>query len=371
MASKRNSTKSTISPFKRAESKSGERFKMVKKKLAALTAGAITAVLGVDLDTADADTYKYTWDVYDSYTQDDGYYYTVDEGYARTWQVDEGGYETRTVSGGYYRDVYGQVSTGECSSWYPSYLADPMGNGQWVLIEGGCAVYVTETVVVGQEWVNESRTEQYWVPNIVTYSEWIPDVRTYWQSDWNTYWYDTHSDVESYNINAYSGNRYKNRRATLMNSSPVFSIPAQTIKANETKTVAIGATDADNNEMFYSVSSSDESVTQATVDTEGTITLTAGKAAGTATITVNVRDSYGETTTSTFTTTVTNSAPVISEIADTPMYANASVTVPFTVSDAENSVVTNSVSQTGTGFTAQLVGDTVVINSDHADAAVQ
>ncbi|HCG4536264.1 TPA: hypothetical protein NJY08_005119, partial [Salmonella enterica subsp. enterica serovar Typhi str. AG3] len=232
-----------------------------KLLLASMSMGTIVsgATMLVPQD-ASADTLRYTWDVYESYTA----YESV---YGQT------GTETY-ISG--YKQVFDHFkedcsvidqSTGTCSS-FPVYRQEP--------------IYSTRPV---------------YGYTSVPY----------------TAWRDTGRDVSSLDSNAYTTNNvYRNKRTNVENYSPVLSdLSDITNFKNDLIDLTIEATDVeDGTPSIYNIISSDESVVKV-VSIDGNKVQLKALQVGTSSITISTTDSYGETTSKVFDVTVLNTKAVV------------------------------------------------------------
>ena len=228
------------------------------KKLLLASMGIGVAVSGATMlapQQASADTLRYIWDVYESYTA-----------YEQTYGV----VGTETYISG-YNTVFDRFvedcsvidqSTGTCSS-FPTYKQVP--------------IYSTRNVY------GYTRTPY-------------------------TAWRDTGNDITSLNPNAYTtNNTYRNKRSVVENYSPVLSeITDFTNFKNDVIDLTINATDVeDGTPSTYNAISSDESVVKV-LSVEGNKVQLKAIQVGTSSITISATDTYGETTSKVFEVNVLN-----------------------------------------------------------------
>ncbi|WP_193768073.1 S-layer homology domain-containing protein [Ureibacillus chungkukjangi] len=231
-----------------------------------------TAVSGATMlapQEASADTFRYTWDVYESYTATGSR--LVSSGY---WQ-DTGYYET------YY--TYDQTCS-TCLEYF-----NPDGSSYWG---------------PGYNWIAHQR----WVS---TGSSWVDT--SYYENYNYTAWRDTGNDVSSLDPNAYATNDiYRNKRSAVENYSPVLSeLSDATNFKNDIIDLTIDATDIeDGTPSTYNATSSDESIVKV-LSIDGNKVQLQALQVGTSSITISTTDSYGETTSKVFDLTVLNTKAVV------------------------------------------------------------
>lgn len=133
------------------------------------------------------------------------------------------------------------------------------------------------------------------------------------------------------------------------NEAPVFTSTNDDIASlalGATQTITASATDAENaGTITYALSSNDESVT-----VNGMAITAAAK--GNATITITATDADDISSTTTFTVTVPNTAPVLPTLTNQTLVEDTAITdINVTATDADSDTITYSVSTLPTGVT--------------------
>ncbi|WP_404428015.1 S-layer homology domain-containing protein (plasmid) [Ureibacillus chungkukjangi] len=268
--------------------KSYQTDKARKLLMASMSMGAIVsgATMLVPQD-ASADTLRYWWDVYESYTAYDSYYGVT-------------GTETY-ISG--YRQVFDRMGVGDCYT-----------------VNG---VYECETFPIYKDEPVYSTRNTY---GYISYSY--------------TAWRDTGNDVSSLDPDAYTiGNVYRNKRTTVENYSPVLSdVSDLTNFKNDVIDLTIEATDTEDGiPSLYNATSSDENVIEV-LNIDGNKVQLKALQVGTSSITVSTTDSYGEKTSKVFDVTVLNTKAVVDYVIVPKMVVvddSSNVTFTGQVSDVD------------------------------------
>lgn len=156
------------------------------------------------------------------------------------------------------------------------------------------------------------------------------------------------------------------------NQPPVIEpIAAQTLTTGTSLDVAYTALDADSDTLMASASSDNAGVVEASVPVPGTVRLN-GLSAGTATVTLSVRDEVNPPVEVLFTVTVTeqNAPPVVQAIDAQALDVGQSINVPVAASDPNGDPVTLDVSSSDPGVaTASVAGTQIAISGVAAGTA--